>query len=95
MHCACELGHGFLESMYQEAPERKFVEQAIPDERALPISLSRQLLTPDFKNSAIEFGQPKSPITGDWSSICVYLRHLRILNFNSTICAQTLYKAIV
>ena len=70
MHCACELGHGFLESMYQEAPERKFVEQAIPDERALPISLSRQLLTPDFKNSAIEFRQPKSPITGDWSSIC-------------------------
>ena len=40
MHCACELGHGFLESMYQEAPERKFVEQAIPDEREYPSDFS-------------------------------------------------------
>ena len=34
-----ELGHGFLEPVYQEALEREFVEHAIPypREHALPI----------------------------------------------------------
>ena len=48
MRVHSELGHGFLEPVYQEALEREFVEQAIPYERehALPILYrSRPLIT--------------------------------------------------
>jgi GxxExxY protein len=42
-----ELGHGFLEPVYQEALEREFVEQAIPYERehALILYHGRPLIT--------------------------------------------------
>jgi GxxExxY protein len=48
MRVHSELGHGFLEPVYQEALEREFVERAIPyeRERALPILFhGRPLIT--------------------------------------------------
>jgi len=52
------LGHGFLESVYQEALEREFVEQAIPYERehALPILYRCRLLTTTYRVDFVCFG---------------------------------------
>jgi GxxExxY protein len=53
-----ELGHGFLEPVYQEALEREFVEQAIPYERehALPILYRSRPLITTYRVDFVCFG---------------------------------------
>ena len=53
-----ELGHGFLEAVYQEALEREFVEQAIPYERehALPILYHGSPLMTTYRVDFVCFG---------------------------------------
>ena len=52
------LGHGFLESVYQEALEREFVERAIPYEReqALPILYRSRPLITTYRVDFVCFG---------------------------------------
>jgi GxxExxY protein len=53
-----ELGHGFLEPVYQEALECEFVEQAIPYERehALPILYRSRPLITTYRVDFVCFG---------------------------------------
>jgi GxxExxY protein len=54
----CELGHGFLESVYQEALERELVQRAIPYERdrALPILYRGKPLMTTYRVDFVCFG---------------------------------------
>jgi GxxExxY protein len=58
MRVHSELGHGFLEPVYQEALEREFVEQAIPYERehALPILYRSRPLITTYRVDFVCFG---------------------------------------
>jgi GxxExxY protein len=53
-----ELGHGFLETVYQEALERELVERAIPYERehTLPIHYRGRPLITTYRVDFVSFG---------------------------------------
>ena len=119
MRVHSELGHGFLEAVYQEALEQEFQAQAISYEREkeLPVHYRGRPLKAYYKVDFICFGSVivelkalqrisgseeaqvlnylkasglykgllinlvlSAWITSAWSIICVYLRHLRIVD---------------
>ena len=54
-----ELGHGFLEMVYQEALDRELVERCIPHfrEQALPIMYRGKPLTANYRADFVCFGE--------------------------------------
>ena len=54
-----ELGHGFLEMVYQEALDRELVERRIPHvrEQALPIVYRAKPLTANYRADFVCFGE--------------------------------------